>query len=84
MEKLTPYERVRIWRMNNKDRLKEQAKRYHLKHKEHLLQYWNDYYQNQNENHYCSDCCYETTKRKLILRHYNSQKHLKNTLPVNV
>lgn len=43
-EQLTPAQKLKIWKENNKDKVKEYSKRYHEKHRERLLENGREYY----------------------------------------
>ena len=48
--KLTPYEKVKIWRKNNPEKRLEQNRRYNKKHREQLNSYYREYKKNKKES----------------------------------
>lgn len=50
MPTLTPYERVKLWREQNKERLYEQQRRYFIKHKDRIREYQKLYARSRRAN----------------------------------
>lgn len=58
---ITPYERLKKWRLENKKKHYEQQRRYYLAHKERLLDYQREYVKTKNEGSTDTDTVGEVT-----------------------